>query len=517
MHQLKSLLERINELEELLEISERKADILTNLLKEANAEFEQAIEKVTISEANFRSIFANAPEAIFIIAGQTHEILDSNAFAYQWLGYPPDLLRGMKIDQIMVTAVAYFSRGAPAPGQIQEQRFRMYDGKEVYAEVVSTAVKYLDEPGLLILARDVTERRQLEELSRYKEIFKSGTDPMFINDYQGNILEVNEVACRIFGYRREEFLRLTLKDLTAPQQLQVLRQTRQQIEQGLTIRFEWETLTKTGEGIPFEFHARPITYLGRPAVLSVGRDLSLRRKLEQTLVATARLTAVGEMASGVAHNFNNLLQMIMGATEVALSKLAAGKIRSCQEALQQIQAASQRGSEIVRRIKDFAHTQGSDWEPEEIFPLGDILQEAAELTSFLWKDLTDGCKYDLRLQIQDSCLVAGRPSELYEVIINLLKNALEAMPEGGTVTITAQVVADWVHVSISDTGVGIPPENLERLFQPFFTTKGVQSSGLGLSSSYGIIKRHGGEIQVNSTVGRGTTFTITLPLATGPV
>ena len=517
MHRIGSFLDRIKELEELLETCERKADILTNLLIEANAEFERAIEKVSISEANFRTIFTNAPEAIFIIDGQTHEILDSNAFAHKWLGYPPDFLCTVRLDQIMVTAADYFRNGAPEPGRIQEQRFRTYDGGQVYAEVVSTALKYLDRECLLILARDVTERKQLEELSRYKEIFKSGTDPVFINDYRGNILEVNDVACRTFGYRREEFLRLTLKDLTVPGQIQVLQQTRQQIEQGLTIRFEWETITKTGEVIPFEFHARPITYLGQPAVLSVGRDLSLRRRLEQTLVATARLTAVGEMASGVAHNFNNLLQMILGATEVALSKLAAGKIRSCQEALQQIQAASQRGSEIVRRIKDFALTQDSDLESVVVFPLGDVLQEAAELTTFLWKDLADSRKYHLQVQVQPDCLVQGRPSEIYEVVINLLKNALEAMPDGGTVTLAAQVVGDRVHVDISDTGIGIPPENLERLFQPFFTTKGVQSSGLGLSSSYGIIKRHGGEIQVHSTVGRGTTFTIKLPLAAGPV
>ncbi len=520
MYHTKSLLDRIEELEELLELSERKADILTNLLKEANVEFEQVLEKVSVSEANFRAIFENAPEAIFIVDRDTRRILDCNAFATQWLGYLPEELQALRMDDLMVPA----AKGIPnnvlggwyGGGGIRESRFKRKNGAVVDAEVAGTILECLGKRCMVAMARDVTERKQLEELSRYKEIFESVTDPMFINDYRGRLLEVNDVVCDHFGYSREELLQMAVKHLAKPGQVHILYETRRQIENGMTIKFEMEVVTKTGKCIPFEFHARPITYHGQPAVLSVARDLSLRKKLEQTLVETARLTAMGEMASGVAHNFNNLLQMIMGATEASLAKLEAGKIRDCRKAIQTIQAASQRGSEIVRRIKDFTHTQYNGMDEADSFDLGEIIQEAVDLTKLLWKDLADSRKYELHLAIQEGCLVKGKPSEIYEVLVNLVKNAVEAMPKRGSLSISTEIVDGRIHLKVSDTGIGIPAENLERIFQPFFTTKGVKSSGLGLSSSYGIIKRHQGEIQAESTVGQGTTFTVKLPLAEKP-
>ncbi len=516
MHQIKSLLARIQELEALLEISERKADILTNLLKEANTEFEQAIEKVTISEANFRAIFATAPEAIFILEHQSYRILDCNPYAVTWLDYQLETLLNLPLATIMAVAPGDLERHQLISEKGTIRPFLRADGTWVHAEVVASTLEYLGRTCLLLMARDVTERRQLEELRRYKEIFASVSDPVFINDYQGRLLEVNEVACQHFGYTRTELLHMTWKNLIVPGQKHILQKTLQEIQKDRTIKFELETLTKTGEVIPFEFHARGIDYRGHPAVLSVARDLSLRRKLEQTLLATARLTAVGEMASGVAHNFNNLLQLIMSAAEAAQAKLASGKFLECQEAIRQIQTASHRGSEIVKRIQDFTRTQKSDLECAVVFDLGPVLREAIDLTMLLWKTLAADHHYELHLEIQEGCFIRGKPSELYEVFINLIKNAIEAMPTGGTLRIATAVVGDTVEITVADTGVGISEANLPRLFQPFFTTKGGQSSGLGLSSSYGIIKRHQGEIQVSSRVNQGTVFTIVFPRATGP-
>jgi two-component system cell cycle sensor histidine kinase/response regulator CckA len=517
MHQIKSLLERIKELEELLEVSERKADILTNLLKEANAEFEQTLEMVTISQANFRAVFENAPEAIFIVDGETHRILDCNDFATQWLGYPHEELLFLRIEDLIesgadqnILRLGYRCKG------IQECRFKKKAGPGVDAEVTGTLLEFQGRRCMVALVRDVTERKQLEELTRYKELFENVTDPLFINDLQGRILEVNDVACERYGYSREELLRTKLKMIAGPEQLAILHDTRGQIESGQIIQFEMDTATKTGEWLPMEFHARPITYRGNPAVLSVARDLSFRKKLQQALVEKARLTAVGEMASGIAHNFNNLLQMIMGAAEASLAKLEAGKIRECREAIRRIQATSRRGGEIIRRLKDFTHTGFPDSGAADSFNLSELVWEAVELTTPLWKNLPDARKIEVRKDTTDDCLVKGKPSEIYEVLVNLIINAVEAMPQGGTLSIATQAQDDRVFLTVADTGVGIPAENLECLFQPFFTTKGLKSSGLGLSSSYGIIKRHQGEIQVKSTVGQGTTFTLILPQAKTP-
>lgn len=520
MHQIKALLEKINGFEELLEFSERKADILTNLLKEATAEFEQALEMVTISQANFRAVFENAPEAIFIFDRETHRILDCNDFAANWLQYARAELLSLKLENLIestardthknILSLGYSSKG------IQEWRFKKKTGVPVNAEVTGALLEWQGGRCIVALVRDVTERKQLEELTRYKELFENVTDPVFINDYQGKILEVNDVACNCFGYSREEMLRTRLKNLAGPDQLAILHETKAQIEEGRTIQFEMDTATKSGEWLPVEFHARPITYRDQPAVLSVARDLSFRKKLQQALLEKARLTAVGEMASGIAHNFNNLLQMIMGATEASLAKLEAGKIRECREAIQRIQATSQRASEIVRRLKDFTHTSFADSDAADSFDLSELISEAVELTKPLWKNLPDVRKIEVQQAVSNGCLVKGKPSEIYEVLVNLIINAVEAMPTGGVLSISSQVENDQVHLKVSDTGVGIPPENLQCLFEPFFTTKGVKSSGLGLSSSYGIIQRHQGELRVESTVGQGTTLTVVLPVAKTP-
>ncbi len=139
-----------------------------------------------------------------------------------------------------------------------------------------------------------------------------------------------------------------------------------------------------------------------------------------------------------------------------------------------------------------------------------------ELTQPLWKDLPDSRKYEVHLLQTDKCFATGKPSELYEVIVNLIKNSLESMPKGGTLSISCEPADEKIRLQFSDTGHGIAEENLQRIFEPFFTTKGLQSSGLGLSSSYGIIKRHDGEIQVKSRVGHGTTFSVILPRAEEP-
>ena len=521
MHKIQGLLNRIKELEELQEVSERKTDILTNLLIEANAEFEQALERVTISETNFRAVFENAPEAIYILDTNTRQILDCNSFTIEWLGYTRQEFLSMRIDEILEPGTQRVSeniRKAINYGQvrIQERRFRKKNGTIVDAEVTGTLIEYEGRRCMVVLIRDITERKQIEELSHYKELFENVSDPVFINHSQGKFLEVNDVACNRFGYPRYQLLKMVVKDLTIPEQFHILSEMGERIRRGETVQFELDTLTKNGEPIPFEFHARPITYQGKPAVLSVARDLSMRKKMEETLIKTERLTAVGEMASGVAHNFNNLLQMIMGAGEAALAKLDSGKLRKCREAITSILHASHRGGEVVRRIKDFTDARTSEIDEAEAFDLGKLIQEAAELTKPLWKNLPDSRKYKLNLIGTDGYFVKGKPSEIYEVLVNLIKNALEAMPQGGSLTISSDIQDGKIQLKVSDTGDGIPEENLPRIFEPFFTTKGSKSSGLGLASSYGIVKKHQGEMYVESIEGHGTTFTVILPLAKRP-
>ncbi|MDQ7781764.1 MAG: PAS domain S-box protein [Desulfomonilaceae bacterium] len=521
MHEIKRLKARVDEIETLLEISERKADILTNLLKEANAEFERALDLVTRTERNFRAVFENAPEAIYIIDAETRKILDCNPFTVTWLGYSREELLSMKVDDIVESRgddVRVNIRKAVDFGivRVQERKYVKKDGTVVDTEVTGTPVEYGGRPCVAILVRDITERKQLEEFSRYKELFESVSDPVFINDYQGNLLEVNEGACQLTEYARDQLLHMPIRHLVRPDQLQIVADVLDDVRRGETVQFELDFMNRRGQPIPFEFRSRCITYHGRPAALSVARDLSIRRKLEETLIRTERLTAVGEMATGVAHNFNNLLQMIMGAAQAALSRLDSGKIGKCREPIVTILRSCDRGTDIVRRIRDFTHGGREETLEARGFNVGEVVKEAVELTKPLWENLPDTPNYDVRVDGFGESFVYGRPSEIYEVLVNLIKNAFDAMPEGGALNVSSYSDDGKVYLTVSDTGQGIPKENLQRVFEPFFTTKGSKSSGLGLSSSYGLVKKHHGDIMVESSVGKGTTFTVVLPAATRP-
>jgi len=519
MMELQPYIARISELEKLLKQAEQKSDILTNLLKEASADFKQTLERVTTSEENFRAIFENAPEAIYIIDVETHRILDCNPFTAEWLGYPREQILSAKVEDILepgASGIPENIRKALDAGKvhIQERRFQKMDGSLADAEITGTLIEYRGKTCFLALVRDITERKQIEELTRYKELFENVTDPVFINDAQGRFLEVNDVACSSLGFAREEMLQLALRDLTPPGQLGLLVEAAESLQRQKNVQFELDIQTRMGLPIPYEIHSSRIHYKGSPCVLSVARNLSIRKKMEETLVKTERLLAVGEMASGVAHNFNNMLQMIMGSGEAALAKLGGGKIRECREAIESILNACRRGSGIVRRIKDFTLSKTNGIDEAQIFDLEELMSEALELTKPLWKTLSEPRKYRVNVIKCTGCYVKGKPTEIYEVLVNLIKNALEAMPDGGTLTVTSYIKNDKVYLEVADTGNGIAKENFQRIFEPFFTTKGSRSTGLGLSSSYGFIKRHLGDIRVESTLGEGTTFTLILPKST---
>ena len=483
----------------------------------------KAEEALRESEQRFRDITLHLPDWIWEV-DQNWVYTYSSSGAEKILGYRPDEIIGtplwdrMPEEEIATQKkiISEIKENPTAPKLYESQRFHR-NGNLVCLE--SSVVPRLDNANKLLgfrgIHRDVTARRQLQDLSRYKELFENVTDPVFILDFKGRFLEVNDVSVELFGYNHNELQNLRIRDLTRPGQMEILSETGKKIQRGQTIKFELEMMNRAGDIIPFEFHASSIVYKGQEAVLSVGRDLSMRKKLEQALIANERVAALGEMASGIAHNFNNVLQMIAAAADAAAAKLSTGRIREGLESIRRIQDASYRAAEIVRRIKDYTHFRLE--EPTDAFNLDELIQEAVELTQPLWKNLPDSRKYEVQVVSSGSSHVRGRPTEIYEVIINLIKNALEAMTEGGILKITTIEAKDKIHLQVSDTGHGISEKHLSRIFEPFFTTKGFQSSGLGLASSYGIIKKHQGEIKVASKPGLGTTFTVILPRADEPI
>ena len=233
---------------------------------------------------------------------------------------------------------------------------------------------------------------------------------------------------------------------------------------------------------------------------------------QDQIIQAEKLRAMGEMASGVAHDFNNVLAVVLGNIQLLLYQLDHLSPEEIREGLKIIEQSSKDGAETVRRIQEFT---GVRRDKEFVsLSLNEIITEVVNITQPRWKDQTQkkGIQVGLAAQLGEIPLIMGSPSELREVLTNIIFNAVDAMPEGGKLTIATQPQAEgWVEVRIADTGIGMTEEVKKRIFDPFFTTKGVTNSGLGMSVSYGIIKRHGGEILIESELGKGTTFIIHLP------
>jgi signal transduction histidine kinase/ActR/RegA family two-component response regulator len=223
-----------------------------------------------------------------------------------------------------------------------------------------------------------------------------------------------------------------------------------------------------------------------------------------------KLSALGELASGVAHDFNNTLAGILGRAQLLLRTDDPDKIK---RGLEIIIKTAEDGAKTVKRIQDFAR-QRRDHD-FELVSIDQILTDASEITRPRWKNCAEASNIHITvdLQIHSQAMVMGDDSELREVLVNMVFNAVDAMPEGGKLRLSTSIVDKSVVITIADTGVGMYPEIRSRIFDPFFTTKGKAGLGLGLAVSFGIIRRHGGTIEVDSEYGKGTEFRIVLPVA----
>jgi PAS domain S-box-containing protein len=292
---------------------------------------------------------------------------------------------------------------------------------------------------------------------------------------------------------------------------------------------------KDGSAVPIDYTCVPMQEWGKivGAVLTFqdtterkGAEAALReanRQLEnsltelhrtqQEIVGQERLHALGQMASGVAHDFNNALSKVLGFTELLLT--SPDKLRNAEkvrEHLEMIKTAALDAAQVVRRLREFYRPR-RDTEMFKVFNLNALIEQSVSLTEPKWKGeaQANGITIRIRMELQPKVSVFADEAELREVVTNLVFNAVDAMPQGGDITIRTSTQTEGVILAISDTGKGMTDEVQRRCFEPFFSTKGDAGTGLGLASVYGIIQRHGGKIGIQSQVGKGSTFTIRLP------
>ncbi len=247
--------------------------------------------------------------------------------------------------------------------------------------------------------------------------------------------------------------------------------------------------------------------------MGISRDITERKWAEETLIRSEKLRALGEMAGGVAHDFNNLLAIILGNAQLLEKGLQKYKAEEIKHRLKIIARTASEGGETVRRLQHFTRRKVSTQDFTRI-DLNEIVREAMASTSPRWKDEAEakGTTIKIKEKLGKLPPLLGSRSELMEVLTNLIFNALDSMSEGGEITIRTEAKEGEVLLYFTDSSQGIPDRIKEKIFHPFFTTKGPKASGLGLSICYGIIKRHRGKIKVKSSKGKGTTFTISIPV-----
>ncbi len=347
-------------------------------------------------------------------------------------------------------------------------------------------------------------------------------DGIWIEDERGFCVFANEGAARTLGYDTPEALKgKHWSEVVVPEEHQRVQQ--QWNQRKAAADSTYQTLLRRGDGLVMPILVsvsslfRGAAYCGSIALLI---DYTDQARFNERMIQVERLRALGEMALGVAHDFNNLLAAILGRAQLLklnLSKHTGPERRESNpyllEGLTLIEQAALDGAEIIRRIQDYTQTRGE--EDYARVDLNEVIRDVIELTRPRWKSTAEA--EGIRVEVQEDRRqlppVAGNPSELREVLTNLVLNAIDSMSGGGNLTIKTETDRRMNTIHIQDTGRGIAPEDLERVFQPFFTTKGSSSSGLGLSVSYGIIRRHGGNLLAKSEPGKGTTFTIQLPVS----
>jgi signal transduction histidine kinase/ActR/RegA family two-component response regulator len=264
-----------------------------------------------------------------------------------------------------------------------------------------------------------------------------------------------------------------------------------------------------------EMRWMPIDLDGEPADLCLLADVSAIRKLQEQVAVSDKLRALGELASGVAHDFNNCLAIILGRCQLLARKTTDNGIL---KGLSIIEKAASDGGQTVRRIQDFARMRKDP--TQSLHDLGEIVSDIVEITRGKWKDEAEGrgIQIDVDTSFRHTGSISGNAAELREALTNLVINAVDAMPKGGRLGFATSDEtidgANFIRLDVKDTGVGISKEAQAQIFDPFFSTKGNLGTGLGLSITYGIVTRHGGSIGVESTPGQGTTFIIRLPLGT---
>jgi PAS domain S-box-containing protein len=477
------------------------------------------------SESRFRRLVDSNAQSVFFYQRNGRITGANNAFL-KLVGYTREDLEAGLVNWKNMTPPEYADRerdiletldrtGVCGP---YEKEYIRKDGTRVPILIGKAAFEDNPDEGVVFVL-DLTERKRVDQqVVEQAALLDEAQDAIIVRDLEGNVFFWNKGAERIYGWKCQEVLGLNVRKLLfrnpkrfAEVNALTINQGKwsgdlQQLtkdEQEITVEARW-TLIRDDEGQP-------------KSVLSINTDVTAKKKIETQFMRAQRMESIGTLASGIAHDLNNILSPILMSIYLLKNMSKNSKVR---QILETIELSAQRGADIVRQVLSFAG--GLDGKRIEIQPK-DLLKDILNI-------IKDTFPKDIRFSSSvpnNTWAILGDPTQLHQILLNLCVNARDAMPRGGSLTIGVENClldehyaamniqakpGDYVKISVTDTGEGIPPDVLVKIFEPFFTTKAVgRGTGLGLSTLMAIVKGHEGFVNVFSEPGKGSTFKVYLP------
>jgi PAS domain S-box-containing protein len=521
---------------------ERHKDILQYVSTQVAAAIERtrAEQQLRSSEARLKAVLHSALDA--------HVTMDESGLVTSWnhqaesmFGWPEAEVLGRRLADIIVPHAHREAHAAglrrfltTGEGPILNQRIELtalrHDGSGFPVELAVAPVRIGTTWLFSAFVRDITDRRAADEALRVSEkkfgsAFQAHPSPMAIARLaEARWVDVNESLLRLFGMNRAETVGRTGKELGIWKRDELREEMLTELRTGGVFRdVEAEWLTRSGDVRTGLLSAEVIAFAGEPHFLLHFQDITDRKQLEVQLRQAQKMEAVGRLAGGVAHDFNNVLTAIFGYVDLLAEQFPTDS--GAQADLAEVRKAAERAAGLTRQLLAFSRQQVLE---PVVLSVNDSIEDFEKMLRRVIGE-------DVRLRLTlatDAGNVRADPGQLHQVIMNLVVNARDAMPTGGSliletgnVDLTEQyaemhqpvIAGPYVMIAVSDSGMGMTPEVRARIFEPFFTTKEKgKGTGLGLSTVYGIVKQSGGYVWVYSEIGRGTTFKIYLPRVDAP-
>ena len=404
-----------------------------------------------------------------------------------------------------------------------------------YAAADQEAVENLSVAIVEALRNKRAETALRESDQKLRMIADQSVDGIWLLGSNSGVVFASAAGERLFGYSLGETAGMSFEAFFPESELLMVNQVFERVSSGESYQLlEFIGLRKDGSTFPMEISAAPVkkdgTVVGMQGIV---RDITDRRRVEAALreshqrlqetleelkatqtqvIQQERLRALGEMASGVGHDLNNTLTPVLGYSEMLLDDPQLSS--RAHESVRWIRNGARDAVAVVARLRRFYRPSSAD-DRYRPLRLEGLLRETVNLTRPKWRDEAqrEGRNIDVRLRLDDAPPVLGSDTEIREVLTNLMFNAVDALPNGGSIALRLRSESDGAVIEVADTGIGMPAEVQAKCFEPFFTTKGREGTGLGLSVCHGIVQRHGGQFQIDSSPGQGTTISVSLPAA----